>query len=161
MKVAELFMKGGVGRQARWAGASTSRCCRPTPRARVWDRPLAVLVDNGTAGAGEIVAAALLDAGRAQLVGERTFGRAAVQKAIPLPEGGLVLTVAKYMSPKGNADPRRRGSSRRCRCRRTTTTSPPSGKPDAILEKALEVLKAEGRRPRKPRPSAIHVGRAA
>jgi carboxyl-terminal processing protease len=99
--VAELFIKQGVitkltGRK------QPEQVWSADPRKLAWEGPMAALIDTGTAGAGEVLAAALLDAGRATLVGERTFGRAGVQKAIPLPEGGLVLTVAKYLSPKGN-----------------------------------------------------------
>jgi len=102
VKVAELLLKGGT--VTKLAGRKQAeKVFTADPAKQVWDGPVALLIDNGTAGPAEIVAAALLDAGRAQLVGERTFGRAGVQKAIPLPQGGLVLTVAKYSSPKGNA----------------------------------------------------------
>lgn len=64
--------------------------------------PLAILVDRGTAGASEIAAACLLEAKRATLFGENTFGRAGVQKQIPLDSGGgLVLTVSRYLTPQG------------------------------------------------------------
>src|SRR5262249_33504409 len=66
-----------------------------------WSLPMTVLVDTRTAGPGEIVTAALLDAGRCSVVGRHTFGRAPIQKPVQLSEGGLVLTVAKYVSPKG------------------------------------------------------------
>ncbi|HET9087901.1 MAG TPA: S41 family peptidase [Acidobacteriaceae bacterium] len=64
--------------------------------------PLIVLVNHGTAGPAEIVAAALKDNNRAQLVGDRTFGMGSVQKQIPLPDGAvLFLSVAKYRGPNG------------------------------------------------------------
>lgn len=64
--------------------------------------PLVVLVDGGSASSAEIVAAALRDNGRAQLVGERTFGKALVQSVEPLPDGGaLKLTTAHYVTPAG------------------------------------------------------------
>lgn len=64
--------------------------------------PLIVLVNHGTAGPAEIVAAALKDNNRAQLVGDRTFGSGAVQKQIPLPDGAMMfLSVAKYHAPNG------------------------------------------------------------
>src|SRR5436190_15193483 len=66
--------------------------------------PLAVLVNRGTASAGEVAAAALQDNKRAQLVGERTYGDAAVRKAITMEDGGaIILSVAKYYSPDGKA----------------------------------------------------------
>jgi carboxyl-terminal processing protease len=65
--------------------------------------PLVVLVNHGTAGPAEIVAAALKDNNRAQLVGDRTFGSGSVQKEIPMPDGAMLfLTVALYHSPDGN-----------------------------------------------------------
>ena len=61
-----------------------------------------VLVNRGTAGPGELVAAALLDDKRAELVGERTFGEGAQQKMFELPDGAaLILSIAKYESPSG------------------------------------------------------------
>jgi len=64
--------------------------------------PVVVLVNRGTAGPGEIVAAALLDNHRADLVGEKTFGEGSQQKTFELPDGAaLILSVAKYESPSG------------------------------------------------------------
>ncbi len=64
--------------------------------------PMIVLVNRGTAGPGELVAGALLDDKRAQLVGEKTFGEGAQQKTFELPDGAaLILSVAKYESPSG------------------------------------------------------------
>ena len=66
------------------------------------DAPLALLVNRGTYGAAELAAAAILDAKRGDVVGERTFGEGSVQKTIELPDGAaLLLTVAKYQSPAG------------------------------------------------------------
>jgi carboxyl-terminal processing protease len=65
---------------------------------------VAVLVNKGTAGAAEVVAAALLENARADIVGEKTFGDGSIQKTIELPDGGaLILSVAKYYSPSGKA----------------------------------------------------------
>jgi carboxyl-terminal processing protease len=70
------------------------------PSKAVTKAPLAVIVHRGTAGAAEVVAAALLDSKRADVVGERTFGDAGVRKAITMDDGGaVILTVAKYYSP--------------------------------------------------------------
>jgi len=64
--------------------------------------PVVVLVNRGTAGPAEIVAAALMDNKRADLVGEKTFGEGSQQKTFELPDGAaLVLSVAKYESPSG------------------------------------------------------------
>ena len=67
--------------------------------------PLAVIVNRGTAGAAEIAAAALLDSKRAELVGERTYGDAAIRKAITMDDGSaVILSVAKYYSPTPKED---------------------------------------------------------
>ncbi|MGA8528365.1 MAG: S41 family peptidase [Acidobacteriaceae bacterium] len=64
--------------------------------------PLVVLVNHGTAGAAEIVAGAILDNKRGDVVGDRTFGEGAQEKTFTLPDGSaLLLTVAKYESPSG------------------------------------------------------------
>ncbi len=66
--------------------------------------PVAVLVNKGTAGAAEIVASALLENARGDVVGDKTFGDGSIQKTIDLPDGGaLILSVAKYYSPSGKA----------------------------------------------------------
>jgi carboxyl-terminal processing protease len=144
-RVAELFLQGGP--VAKLVGRRADEQLLQADAARsVWSGPLVVLVSNGTAGPGEIVAAALRDAGRAKLVGEHTFGRAGVTKLVPLPEGGLVLTVAKYMSPKGTSihgqglEP-----TVAVAAQREEDEDLPEGavRPDRILEKALEVVKAE------------------
>lgn len=141
IRVAEIFMKGGVVTKLSGRKVAEQVMSADTTRT-LWEQPLAVLVDTGTAGPGEVVAAALLDSGRATLVGERTFGRAAFQKAVPLPEGGLLLTVAKYFTPKGNPI-HGRGivPSVPVQVPDDAPTGGESG--DLILEKALEVLKGE------------------
>jgi carboxyl-terminal processing protease len=64
--------------------------------------PLVVLVDRGTASAAEIVAAALQDRNRAVIVGERTFGKAAVQDLTELSNGAEIeLTIGYYLTPSG------------------------------------------------------------
>jgi len=73
------------------------------PAKEVSTLPLAVLVNRGTAGGAEVAAAALQDNKRAQLVGERTYGDAALRKAISMEDGGaIILSVAKYYSPDGS-----------------------------------------------------------
>lgn len=64
--------------------------------------PLVVLINKGSASAAEILAGALRDHKRAQLVGEKSFGKGSVQEALDLGDGmGLHVTVAKWVLPKG------------------------------------------------------------
>jgi carboxyl-terminal processing protease len=66
--------------------------------------PVAVLVNRGTAGPAEIVAAAILENARGDVVGDKTFGDGSVQKLIEMPDdSALILSVAKYYSPGGKA----------------------------------------------------------
>jgi carboxyl-terminal processing protease len=66
--------------------------------------PLVVLVNRGTAGPAEIVASAIMENARGDVVGDKTFGSGAIQKVIEMPDGSaLILSVAKYYSPSGKA----------------------------------------------------------
>lgn len=144
IKVAELFLKGGV--ITKLAGAKyPEQVFSADPARSAWSLPMAVLVDTGTAGPAEVVAAALLDAGRAPVVGERTFGRAPLQKLVPLPEGGLLVTVAKYSSPKGTAIHGRGVEPSVLVEAAEEEEGAPPGR-DLALEKARELLKAESKK---------------
>jgi carboxyl-terminal processing protease len=74
------------------------------PGKAVTQLPLVVLVNRGTAGPAEVLAAAILDNKRGDVVGDRTFGVGSVTKLIEVPDGSaLVISVAKYYSPSGKA----------------------------------------------------------
>ena len=61
-----------------------------------------VLVNGGSASAAEILAGALKDHGRAELVGHKTYGKGSVQTVMPLSHGGaLKLTTSRYFTPSG------------------------------------------------------------
>jgi carboxyl-terminal processing protease len=65
-------------------------------------QPAVVLIDAGTSGAAELFASAMSGNQRADLVGEHTIGRAAVQRLVKLPDGtGLWLSTARYLTPGG------------------------------------------------------------
>ena len=67
------------------------------------EKPVILLVDGASASASEIFSGAMKDYHRAKLVGTRTYGKGMVQKIISLPnETGINLTIAKYLTPKGN-----------------------------------------------------------
>ena len=72
------------------------------PKATLTKVPLVVLVNQGTSGNAELVAGAIADNKRGQLVGTRTFGAGSVQELIPMDDGfALLISVAKYYTPTG------------------------------------------------------------
>lgn len=74
------------------------------PAKAVTTLPVAILTNGGTADAAEILAAAVQDNKRGQVVGERTHGDAALRQTIKMEDGGaIILSVAKYYSPDGKA----------------------------------------------------------
>jgi carboxyl-terminal processing protease len=140
IKLAEVFVAKGSVVAKLTSAHRPERVFSSDGTLHAWDQPVAVLTDNGTAGPGEIVAAALKDAGRGPVVGEQTFGRAAVQRLVPIEKGGLILTVAKYASPKGEPL-----HGRGVEPTAVVETTPDDAKPgeavpDAVLDKALELL---------------------
>ena len=102
LALARLFVgTGTLARRARPATASPRQSMRSSGDGAV-TLPVTILVDNGTSGAAEIFASALLGNKRAEIVGEHTIGRAGEQKLVKLPDGsGLWLTTTKYLTPIG------------------------------------------------------------
>jgi carboxyl-terminal processing protease len=101
---ARAFVKSGtLGIKAgREGGAPRETIAARSGDASI-DLPVTLLVTTGTAGAAELFAAALDGNDRAQLVGERTLGRAGLQKLVKLPESrALWLTYARYLTPGGD-----------------------------------------------------------
>jgi carboxyl-terminal processing protease len=101
IRLANAFLKSGT--IAMLAGQTVpAQTFAADPSKFVTAVPLVVLVNHGTAGAAEIVAGAILDNKRGDVVGEETFGEGAELKTFPLPDGAaLLLTVAKYETPDG------------------------------------------------------------
>ena len=99
--VASQFLSGGdvyVERDA--AGHETHHPVSPDGVAT--EIPLVVLVDGGTASSAEIVSGALQDAGRAQIVGAKTFGTGTVLGEFPLADGSaLRVGTVEWLTPKG------------------------------------------------------------
>ena len=103
VRLANLFLdKGLIG---YLEGQKSSRQdFQADAKLRVTKLPMAVITNRGTAGAAEIAASALLENKRAELVGERSYGYAGVQKTITLDDGSaLILTTAKYYSAGAKA----------------------------------------------------------
>ena len=101
MGVASVFMKDGVVYQDRDASGKTT----PHPvntSDYTTDLPLAVLVNNGSASASEIVAGALQDSGRAKIYGATTFGTGTVLSEFDLSDGSALLVgTLEWLTPNG------------------------------------------------------------
>jgi carboxyl-terminal processing protease len=102
---------------------------------------LVLLVDGGTASASEIVAGALKDTGRAQLIGEKTFGKGTIQQWQELGDyGGFRLSTAKWLTPNQTWI---HGTGIQPDIVVAATPDAPADQ-DAGLDKALEVLGGSG-----------------
>lgn len=100
--VANLFIKDGTIAQTTGREGKTLKVFTADPTAAVFSGPLVVLIDTGTAGAAEVVASALLERGRGQVVGEKSFGAGAEQQLFTLRGGdGLLLTTVKWANASG------------------------------------------------------------
>jgi carboxyl-terminal processing protease len=99
---ARLFVRAGI------LSVKQTKAGRDVVSAQVADAvitaPVELIVDQGTAAAAEVFASALAGNDRAELVGERTLGRAARQQLVKLPDGsGLLLSSTRYLTPKNEA----------------------------------------------------------
>ncbi|MFZ1935872.1 MAG: S41 family peptidase [Thermoguttaceae bacterium] len=101
--VCNLFIKNGEIVTTRGRGGVICNSYRADGDAPFADIPIAVLVNQDTASAAEIVAACLQDHHRAAIVGQRSYGKGTVQDLIPLEPGcgGMKLTTKSYWRPSG------------------------------------------------------------
>jgi carboxyl-terminal processing protease len=99
---ARSFVKTGTLAVRAGRDAADRMSIAAKPNDGTIDLPVTLLVTTGTTGAAELFAAALDGNQRADIVGERTLGRAGIQKLVQLPENrALWLTYAKYLTPAG------------------------------------------------------------
>jgi carboxyl-terminal processing protease len=100
--VANLFMKDGVIAQTIGREGKALKTFQADPKATVFSGPVVAMINTGTAGAAEVVASALLDRNRGQVVGEKSFGAGTEQQLFSLRGGdGLLLTTVKWASATG------------------------------------------------------------
>ena len=101
--VANLFIKEGTLAQVLGRENKVTKSYAADPSKFLYDGKLSAIIDLGTAGAAEVVASAILDRKRGEVIGERSFGAGTEQQLFPLRGGdGLLLTTSKWASPNGN-----------------------------------------------------------
>lgn len=100
--VANLFIKDGTLAQTSGREGKALKTFTADPKAAIFAGPVVALIDSGTAGAAEVVASALIERNRGQVVGEKSFGAGAEQQLFTLRGGdGLLLTTVKWASANG------------------------------------------------------------
>jgi len=98
VQLANLFMKSGEITHVQ--GQKYPKQEIDAKANAVTDAPLVVITNRGTASGAEVAAAALQDSGRADVVGERTFGDASIRRAVTMDDGSaIILSIAKYTRP--------------------------------------------------------------
>jgi carboxyl-terminal processing protease len=102
LAAARLFVKTGTLAIRETKGNKETVAAQPGDGAIA--APVVLLVDQSTARAGEVFAAALDGNKRAEMIGEHTLGSAARQKLVKLPDGSaMLLSYLRYLAPDGNA----------------------------------------------------------
>jgi carboxyl-terminal processing protease len=100
--VANYFLKSGTIAKVMGRKDKQLNVFEAKPENFITDLPVVVITDTSVAGAAEIVAAAILDNKRGDVVGERTFGVGTEQQIFPLDDGSaMLLTTARYAAPSG------------------------------------------------------------
>jgi len=100
--VANFFIKDGVLAQTIGREGKALKTFSADPKATIFTGPVVALIDNGTAGAAEVVASAIMERNRGQIVGEKSFGAGTEQQLFSLRGGdGLLLTTVKWASSNG------------------------------------------------------------
>lgn len=100
--IASEFLKQGQPVVIEDKGEKGQKTLSVSRKGTLYDIPLVVLINKGSASASEIVAAALRDNKRAILIGDVSFGKGTIQQAEDLGDGaGLHVTIAKWLTPKG------------------------------------------------------------
>src|SRR4030095_5299860 len=100
--VANLFIKEGTIAQTSGREGKTLKTFTADSKNAIFSGPMVALIDTGTAGGAEVIASALLERNRGQVVGEKSFGAGAEQQLFALRGGdGLLLTTVKWASGNG------------------------------------------------------------
>ena len=100
--VANMFIKDGVIAQTIGRENKSLKTFSADPKLVLFSGPVVALIDTGTAGAAEVIASALIERNRGQVVGEKSFGAGTEQQLFTLRGGdGLLLTTVKWATANG------------------------------------------------------------
>src|SRR5258708_9330127 len=100
--VANFFIRDGIIAKTIGREQKVLKTFEADPKNVLFNGPVVALMDNGTAGAAEIIASAFLEQKRGDVVGEKSFGAGAEQELFTLRDGdGLLLTTVKWASGSG------------------------------------------------------------
>ena len=104
VETASLFLRPGQAIVTMRGRNVPEKAEKVPEKATPYEFPVAILVNNKTASASEIVSGALQDHDRAIILGEPSFGKGLVQSVFPLTQGtGVALTTALYYTPSGRS----------------------------------------------------------
>jgi carboxyl-terminal processing protease len=104
INITDFFLDDGEIVSTKGRIASETRKFFARKGDEIKNKPIIVLINNGSASASEIFAGALKDHKRAIILGENSYGKGSVQSIIPLRNGGgMRLTISKYYLPSGNS----------------------------------------------------------
>lgn len=102
VEVARFFIKEGALAQTIGRESKTLKTFAADPKKTIFNGPVVALMDSGTAGAAEVIASAMIERKRGEVVGEKSFGAGAEQQLFTLRDGdGLLLTTIKWASASG------------------------------------------------------------
>ncbi|HVF27231.1 MAG TPA: S41 family peptidase [Pyrinomonadaceae bacterium] len=102
VRVSNFFIRDGALAQTVARGNKTLKILNADPKEVLFEGPAAALIDSGTAGAAEVIAAAFAERKRGDVVGVKSFGAGAEQQLFTLRGGdGLLLTTVKWASISG------------------------------------------------------------
>lgn len=102
VSVSSLFLNSGIIVHIKGRNPAQNQTLKATGKDLLKGLPIAILINEGSASASEIVAAALRDNHRAVLVGEKSFGKGSIQALYALDNyGGIKITIARFYTPKG------------------------------------------------------------
>jgi len=103
IEIAKLFVPSGTLTKLQ-GQTIPEQVFSADPSKVIWKGPVSILMDGTTTGAAEVLASAVANTKRGDLVGDRTFGLASEQKLIPMDDGAaIILTVGNYMNADGKA----------------------------------------------------------